>query len=180
MGFADPLANVRQLDLSPGSTVADFGAGAGAYTLALAEVVGRSGRVFAVEIQKELLARLEREVENRKIGNVDFIWGDLETVGGSKLPDASADFILLSNILFQLSGLYPVSLEAKRVLKPGGRVGVIEWAPSAGGSFAGLGPKPEQIVDSATVKQVFGEAEFRLVKEFPAGDYHYGLIFQKA
>lgn len=173
--FADPLTNVRQLGIEPGMTVADFGAGAGAYTLPLAAAVGGRGQVYAVEIQKELLSRLEREVESRKIGNIGFVWGDFETVGGSKLDDASVDLVLLSNTLFQLAGLYQVSLEVKRVLKPDGRVAVIEWSDS----FAGLGPKPDQVVRPETVKQVFAEAGLNLIKEFPAGDHHYGLIFKK-
>ena len=173
--FADPLTNVRNLSLEPGMTVADFGAGAGAYTLPLAAKVGAAGRVYAVEIQKDLLSRLEREVENRKIGNVSFVWGDIETIGGSKLNDNSLDFVLLSNILFQLSGLYQVSLEVKRVLKPGARAAVIEWSDS----FAGLGPKADQVVKPETVKQVFAEAGLDFIKDFPAGDHHYGLIFKK-
>jgi 16S rRNA A1518/A1519 N6-dimethyltransferase RsmA/KsgA/DIM1 with predicted DNA glycosylase/AP lyase activity len=55
MAFADPIVNLRQVNLMPGMTVVDFGAGSGAYTLPAAELVAPTGKVYAVEIQKDLL-----------------------------------------------------------------------------------------------------------------------------
>lgn len=173
MAFASPEVNVRELPVSAGMTVADFGAGSGAYAFALAKAVGPDGKVYAVDVQKELLTRLENEARRSYAGNIICQWGDIEVLGGSKLPDHSVDLVLMSNILFQLSGAYPAGLEAKRILKPTGHLAIIEWSDS----FGGLGPKPETVVSPETAKKIFTEAGFTFWHDFAAGDHHYGLIF---
>ena len=60
MSFADPLTNLQKLNLAPGMTVVDFGAGSGAYTLSAAKLVAPEGRVYAVEIQKDLLETIKQ------------------------------------------------------------------------------------------------------------------------
>jgi len=174
MAFMSPLEIVAGLGLTPGMTVADFGAGAGAYALALAQTVRPGGRVYAVDVQKALLARLEQEAADQKITNLVFTWGDLGTVGGSTLPDQSCDLVLMSNLLFQLPGVYPTALEAKRILKPSGRLAVIDWTDS----YGGLGPPPDRIITAAAAEKIFAEAGFVVAGHLPAGDHHWGLLFK--
>ncbi len=173
MAFASPEINLSELPLTAGLKVADFGAGSGAYALALARAVGDSGKVYAVEVQKELLTRLEREALSARLTNIVPQWGDIEVVGGSKLRDQSVDLVLMSNILFQLAGSYSAGLEAKRILKPEGKLAIIEWD----GAYGGLGPLPDKVVRPETAKQIMTEAGFNFMREFSAGDHHYGLIF---
>ncbi|MEK7552955.1 MAG: methyltransferase domain-containing protein [Patescibacteria group bacterium] len=176
MAFSDPAANLKHCQLSEGLVVADFGAGSGAYALALARVVGSSGRVYAIDVQKELLARLKREIQSgqaRGPSNIEVIWGDLERAGGSKLKDRSVDFVLLANILFQVNAKYSLILEAKRILKPDGRLAVIDWQDS----YGNLGPTAAAVVSPAEAKRILAEGGFKLIKEFSAGDHHYGLLF---
>lgn len=174
MAFAFPQQNLRVLELMPGMKVADFGAGSGAYALMMAEVVGETGVVYAVEIQKNLLSRLEAEARARHLHNLQYIWSDLENVSSVKIPPQSLDLVLISNLLFQLTGAYPAALAAKQVLKPGGRLAVIEWSDS----FGGLGPAADKVVPRASAEQIFAEVGFKLERDFPAGDHHYGLIFK--
>lgn len=173
MPFSDPKIVINHFNLTEGMTVADFGAGSGAYALAMARRVGRSGRVYAIDVQKELLARLGRAAKTANIVNIEVIWGDLERAGGSKLKDQSVDFVLLANILFQAKAKYSLVLEAKRILKPAGRLAVIDWQDS----FGQLGPPPAAVVKPEEAKRILAQAGFQPVKEFPAGDHHYGLIF---
>jgi ubiquinone/menaquinone biosynthesis C-methylase UbiE len=173
--FSNPRANVAELGVTPGMTIVDFGAGSGEYALALAPLVGERGRVYAVEVQKELLDRLAAEARARHLSNLEIIWGNLEKHGGSKLADSSADLVLLANILFQSTARYSLALEAKRVLRPRGRAAVIDWSDS----FGGLGPRADQVARPDEVKRIFAEAGFSLASEFSAGAHHYGLIFQK-
>ena len=67
--------------------VADLGAGSGHYTLAAAKKVGESGRVYAIEVQKDLLTRIKNLAQTEHINNVEVIWGDVENRGGTKLKD---------------------------------------------------------------------------------------------
>lgn len=173
--FADPAKNVSHFGLIDGMVVCDFGAGSGAYVMEMARKVGHSGKVYAVDVQRELLDRIERQARDFKLRNIYIAWGNVERVGGSKLADNSADLVLLSNLLFQVEGKYTTALETKRVLKPGGRAVVIDWTDS----FGGLGPQQSQVVMPESVKEIFSEAGLIFKRDFPAGEHHYGLIFNK-
>lgn len=173
--FSDPSANVAHFGLQEGARVADFGTGSGAYALALSKKVGNTGMVYAVEIQKDLLERLSKEIRAARTGNIKIVWGNVDKLGGSTLRDASVDVVLIANVLFQSDQKYSMILEAKRVLRPGGRVVVIDWL-GAGGQFS---PPPERVVRPEEAKRIFAEARFQFTNEFPAGAQHYGLIFTK-
>ncbi|MFA6254075.1 MAG: class I SAM-dependent methyltransferase [Candidatus Paceibacterota bacterium] len=176
MAFADPLTNLQQINLTLGMTVVDFGAGSGAYTLPAARLVAPAGKVYAVEIQKDLLETIKKAAEAEHLGgNVNLIWGDVEQPGGVGLGDNLADVIIISNLLFQAKSMYTLVLEAKRILKPNGKIMVIDWT----GSFGGLGPQPKDIVSAEEVKKTFGSAGLVFTSEFSAGENHYGLIFMK-
>ncbi|MFH1170101.1 MAG: methyltransferase domain-containing protein [Candidatus Vogelbacteria bacterium] len=176
MAFSDPKSVVAQFHLQPGMTVADFGTGSGAYALALDRAVGPEGKVYAIDIQKELLARLGRAAKDLHLHNIEVIRGDLEVVHGSTLADHTVDFVVIANLLFQTSAKYILVREAKRILKLDGRVALIDWS----NSFGGLGPKPEAVVTPAEAKKIFAEAGFAFLNDFPAGDHHYGLMFNLA
>ena len=173
MPFSKPAEVVKQFRLPAGVKVADFGAGSGAYALALAHAVGPEGKVYAIDIQKELLARLARESKEAHLRNIEVIRGDLEQAHGSTLADQSINFIVIANLLFQTPAKYVLAREAKRILKPEGRVALIDWSDS----FGGLGPKPEAVLSPSEAKQIFAEAGFNYQTDFPAGDHHYGLMF---
>lgn len=153
-------------------TVADFGAGIGAYSLPLAKRVGMSGKVYAIEVQKDLLARLSQEAVRLKISNLEVIWGDVEKAGGSKIPERSLDLVLISNVLFQSSAKYSILKEAKRILKPDGRLVIIDWEDS----YGNLGPTATAIIKPAELEKILGELGFKVLKKFSAGDHHYGLV----
>ena len=173
--FISPEASIKKLRLEPGMKVADFGAGSWAYVFALAKAVLGGGQVYAIDVQKELLDRVKKEGRKTGLSNIEIIWGDIERAGGTKLADQSIDAVVLSNVLFQLNHTYSASLEAKRGLKPGGKVLVIDWTES----FGNMGPVAEQVVTPAKAREVFASAGFEFKEEFPAGPHHYGLIFIK-
>ncbi len=176
MAFANPALIARAFLLRPGMTVADFGAGSGAYALEMSRLVLPGGRVYAVDVQKELLVTLKNAAAEKRYHNIEILWGDVEQAGGSKLADQSVDFVLVSNLLFQTTAGYSLAVEAKRILKNGGLVGVIDWREVAGS----LGPRREQVVPSAQAQQIFTDAGFLFDHDFPAGDHHYGLLFKKS
>src|SRR5689334_22478337 len=113
-GFAHPHSNVTALGIKPGMVVADFGAGSGHYVQALAEKVGPEGKVYAIDVQKDLLRRIVNESNKRGHHNVHILWGDLEKDHGSKLSNESCDLVLISNMLFQTQEKEKVLREAKR------------------------------------------------------------------
>ncbi len=172
---SDPIKNIDSLGLDKGMQVADFGAGAGFYALLAARAVGEKGKVYAVDIQKDLLARLKNQAGKEHVLNIEIIWGDLEVVGGTKLRDASVDRVLIANILFQVEKKENLAKEALRILKVDGKVLLIDWKDS----FGGLGPHQKDIFTAAKAKEIFLAAGFVFDREIPAGDHHYGLVFKK-
>lgn len=155
--------------------VADFGCGSGHYTLAAAKIVADLGKVFAIDVQKELLESVKSGARLHNLNNIEFVWTDLENSEGSRLAPDSVDFVIISNILFQAGNRLAVAKEAFRVLKNKGRVAVIEWSES----FGNLGPRPDDVVKKDEAKKIFMEQGFVLDKEFEPGEHHYGLIFVK-
>ena len=172
--FAHPRRNVAALGVEPGMSVADFGSGSGIYVLHIAEALKHSGRVYAVDVQQDLLKRVKNEAHRRGFKNVDVIWTDLESPGASKLADKKLDLVLVSNLLFQIENKAAVLLEAWRVLKPTGRLAIIDWSES----FGGMGPQQEDVVGKEKALALAKENGFELQREFPAGAHHYGMIFK--
>lgn len=174
--FSNPEKVVEQASLNRGMRVADLGAGSGFYSRAAARAVGSEGRVYAIDIQKDLLGKVKAEAQKENLFNVEIIWGDIEKLGGTHLKDSSLDYVLLSNILFQTRDKDTVISETTRILKPGGGVLVVDWSDS----FGGFGPRPEEIISGDTVKNLLEQKGFSLEKEIQAGDHHYGLIMRKS
>ena len=173
--FSAPEKNIEQLSLGENLIVADFGAGSGAYTIAAAKAMNGTGRVYAIDVQQDLLTRLENTCKDQHIGNISYIWGNLEKLGGTKLRDASCDVVIISNILFQTPDKKAVIDEARRVLKQGGRLLLIEWTAS----YNNMGPTNEQIFPEAEAHNMVLAANFTFEKAISAGNFHYGLVFLK-
>lgn len=173
MSFSNPSSNVTPLHLKEGMHVADFGTGTGAYAFALAAAVGASGRVYALDIQKDLLSRLKKEAVAKGVSTMEVIWCDLDTLGGTKLADASLDAAVLANVLFQSEHKEHFLREVWRVLKPGARLLFVDWSAS----FAGMGPHPDQVVSEGKAKELLRDAGFMYKDVIPAGAHHYGLLY---
>lgn len=174
MSFANPQQNIKHLGLSAGMSVADLGAGTGYYSLEAAKLVGQEGEIFAIDIQKDLLDRLSNEIQERGLKNIHVVWGDAENVGGTNIRQDGVDRVIASNVLFQTESKSGFIHEVKRILKPDGKLMLIDWSES----FAGLGPAPQQVVDEKTARELFENNGFELEKTFEAGAHHYGLVFR--
>lgn len=174
MAFSDPQKIIDQCGLLEGQTVADLGAGSGFYSLAAAKLVGESGKIYAVDIQQDLLARIKSMAQAAKLHNIEVVHGDIEHPGGTRIRDASVDLALATNVLFQIENKEGFVNEIKRIVKPGGRVLVVDWSDS----FGGMGPQPEFVVEEDKAKALFEKKGFTLVNSIFAGDHHYGFIFR--
>jgi ubiquinone/menaquinone biosynthesis C-methylase UbiE len=170
--FSEPAANLAKLGLNDGMKVVDLGAGSGFYTFEAAKKVGASGRVYSVDVQKDLLERIRSTGAANGLRNIEVVWGNAEKVGGTKLREAMADRVIASNVLFQILKPDEFVLEIKRILKPGGKVLVVDWS-----EVSPIGPKT--VVSSLKAQTLFEKAGFKLDQSFGAGDHHYGLVFER-
>lgn len=155
--------------------MADLGAGAGHYTLAAAKIVGQSGHVCAVEIQKDLVEKLKNEAERNQLDHVDVLWADLENPAGSTLSDEAVDVVILSNVLFQIQDEAALLQEAYRILKPGGKALVVDWSDSHGG----LGPPEDHIIHPSEAEKLAQHAGFSVAGDIAPGAHHWGVVLVK-
>ena len=171
--FSSPGNNVLQLGLYEGMKVGDFGAGSGHYSRAAAGIVGHSGKVYAVDIQEDVLKHLKLNSQVHHQSIIETIWGDIEKPGGTHLRDASLDAVILANTFFQIENRFGLLAEIKRTLKPEGKLLVIDWA----GSYGGIGPTPDRVVPEHDAEEFFITGGFHKVKSLRAGPHHYGILF---
>lgn len=173
--FTDPVKNLDDFGIEPGMKIADLGSGAGFYTLSAAKLVGDSGRVYAVDVQKDLLEKIKGEADKEHISNVEYIWGDIESPNGTKIADDTVDAVILSNILFQVEDREGTLAEAARILVPGGKILCIDWTDS----FGGLGPTEKMVIEAKDAKELLEKHGFEFLKEFDPGAHHYALVYKK-
>ncbi len=163
-----------ELNIAPNETIADFGAGHGFFTIAFAKKVGPSGQVFAIDILPTALESIRSQTKIEGLFNIKIIWGNLEKPNGSTLPAGTCDMVMIANVLFQVPDKSALLEEAKRVLKDGGRLAVIEWKP-----YIAVGPKKESRMSEAELKQLILSKGFSEIGAIDAGSHHYGFIFKK-
>lgn len=174
-GFLHPEQTVALFGLRPGMIVADFGAGGGYFTIPMARVVGAEGKVFAIDVQQPTLAVVKSKANLERLLHVETVWADLELPQGSHLPEASVDLVMVANILFQAEAKEAIIAEARRVLRSGGDLIIIEWDETP---FP-AGPPQVLRVPKRAARQLAEREGFRFDREFAAGSHHYGLSFKK-
>lgn len=174
--FVHPDIASSHFHFRSGDRVADFGAGSGAFLPALSKVVGKDGKVYACEIQKELVEKIASFAREKKLGNVEPLWSDIEHQGGTKLANETLDGGILANVLFQLEDKGAAFTEMARVMRKGGKLFVIDWTES----FGGMGPRSDHVVREDEARSIAESCGFRYERSFPAGEHHYGLALRRA
>lgn len=119
-----PDQMVELLQLKPGMKVADIGAGTGYISWRMAQKVGAEGRVYAVDIQQEMLDLLAKQMEKRGKKNVE---GVLGTIQHANLQPNSIDLAIMVDVYHEFSHPYEMMQSIVSALKPGGRVAFVEY-----------------------------------------------------
>src|SRR5207247_1331272 len=109
---------VDSLKIKPGEVVADIGAGTGYLTRRLGEKVRPTGKVFAVDIQPEMLTLLTNKMLELGLTNIQAVLG---TISDPKLPPASVDTVLMVDVYHEFSEPYEMMQAICKGVKPGGR-----------------------------------------------------------
>lgn len=120
----EPSKALAALDVKRGQVVADLGAGSGYYTVRLAKRVGPSGTVYAVDIQPEMLALIERRVARERLEHVVPL---LAAEDDPRLPAGALDLVLMVDVYHELSRPREVLRHIRTALKPDGRLVLIEY-----------------------------------------------------
>lgn len=173
--FVQPEVVSTHFHFREGDVVADFGAGSGFFLEILSKTVGPQGKVYALEIQKELVDKLSDVARQKGLGNVEPKWCDIEADNGVTIPEESLDGAMMVNTFFQFEDKHAGLREVYRTLRSGGKFILIDWTES----FGGLGPQPAQVVNELDARAYVESVGFTFDRSFDAGDHHYGLAFRK-
>jgi len=147
---------LRALGLRHGNVVADVGCGTGYYSRRLARAVGPSGKVYAVDIQPEMLDRLKDLAAREGISNIVPVLGAEDD---PKLPRAALDWILLVDVYHEFQNPRPMLARLRESLAPQGRVALVEFR-AEGDSAAWIKPEHRMSVDQVLAEWI--PAGFRL------------------
>ena len=174
MKFLDPADALKQFGVYGTQEVVDLGSSSGHFALAAAKRL-EGGRLFAVDIEKEMLSRLVAEAHAGGLHNVHTLWGDVAALTGIPLAGETIDRAIAANILFSVDDRDAFVQEVKRLLRPGGKVLLIEWRESMPG-----GPHPKHKVSEEVALALFRRHGFEMERSIDAGDMHYGMILVRA
>ena len=116
--------SVRLLNVTPGSVVADIGAGSGYYTERLARLVGPTGRVYATDIQAGMLEIISQRMVRAKLSNIELVLG---TPTDPKLPPISIDMALMVDVYHEFAEPQIMLRRIREALKPNGRLILLEY-----------------------------------------------------
>ena len=158
---------IERLALTPGMVVADIGAGTGYFTLPMARQVAPGGEVYAVDLQTEMLAILDGKLAEEELDNILLMQGEASRTG---LRNTSCDLILLANIWHELDDHAAVLAECRRVLRPAGRIAILDWRPS---KTPQPGPPNEHRIPAAEVTTLLTASGWSGVMAFSVGAYSY-------
>ena len=160
------------LDLAVGATVADIGAGSGYMTVRMAQRVGPSGRVYAEDIQPQMIDLLRQRLARDKIGNVVPVLG---TFDDPKLPPGSVDLALLVDVYHEFSEPVKMLAGLRAALKSGGRLVLLEYRKED----PAIPIRLEHKMTVAEAKMEVEAAGFTLTKVDERLPRQHILIFQK-
>lgn len=173
--FVDPESLIRQLNITAGVTVADFGCGSGYFSLAFAKAIGKEGRVIALDILPSALDAVASRARMAGLLNVSTKRANLEKEHGSGLADGSVDWVIIKDILFQNKDKGIILQEVSRVVRTGGHVLLMEWKETDGS----VGPELHLRISREDIVSLVQSAGFSVGQELAAGDFHYAFLLNK-
>ena len=161
------------LGIRAGMVVADVGAGTGYMSLRMARRVGPSGRVYANDLQPEMLQKLRAKSQREKLSNVETVQG---TAGDPKLPPNTMDLVLLVDVYHEFSEPQAMLDKIRESLKPDGRLVLLEYRKED----PAVPIRPEHKMSVAEVKTEVEAAGFKLNQVIETLPRQHIIIFRKA
>jgi ubiquinone/menaquinone biosynthesis C-methylase UbiE len=155
--------------IKKGMICVDLACGTGTLAIPMAELTGKNGKVYAVDRSPEMLEHLRHKSPPENIITVQ------RDVADTGLDNEIADFCLMAFIIHEVEKPESIILEAGRLLKPGGRIMVIEWREDR----KSPGPSPQARVKRTFLKQLIEERGFSDSKFFDWSENYYTALAGK-
>ncbi len=169
--WQQPEKVVQSLAIKPGDRIADLGSGGGYFTFRLSQAVGPTGRVYAVDVDKDMLEDLTERANKDGYRNIEKV---LAKYDDPSLPESGVDLIFTSNVYHHIEARAKYFADAAKYLRPGGRIAIVDfngkhWSATFVGHYS-----PVELI-----KKEMDEAGYRLEREFDFLDRQSFLVFAK-
>ena len=168
----EPDKALDAIGIAKGSTVADVGAGAGYMSWRMAERVGPTGRVYANDVQPEMLDLLRKNMTERHLTNFEAVLGEY---ADPKLPQGAIDLVLLVDVYHEFSEPQKMLRRIRESLKPDGRLVLLEYRAED----PKVPIRPEHKMSVAQVKSELEPEGYKLDKVLETLPRQHILIFRK-
>ncbi|GEA34088.1 class I SAM-dependent methyltransferase [Clostridium diolis] len=167
-----PEQTLINLDLQTGDVMADIGCGIGYFTIPASKIVGKNGKILALDISDEMLQDVEEKIIENDISNVEAI---LTEENHLKLESNSVTFAFASNIIHEVEEKERFLNEIKRIICPEGKIAILEWEKID----SNFGPPIERRLDRMDLIKLLDELNFSTISTIDIGEDFYGIIAQK-
>jgi len=169
--WQQPEKVVQSLAIKPGDRIADLGSGGGYFTFRLSRAVGPTGKVYAVDVDKDMLEDLAERAKKDGYGNIEKVLGKFDD---PSLPESGVDLIFTSNVYHHIDARPKYFADTAKYLRPGGRIAIVDfngkhWSATFIGHYS-----PVELI-----KKEMDEAGYRLEREFDFLDRQSFLVFSK-
>ncbi len=164
--FLDPDSILGKLGLGGEQVLVDLGCGSGFFSIPASR---RVKKVFALDIQQEMLDILNKKITREKITNIEAILSEESFI---PLPDNSADVLLMVNVFHELEDRSSLLKQVKRVLSRNGRMVIIDWNKIE----MDIGPPFEERLNEKDVIDISIANGFTILEQSNAGPYNYLLV----
>jgi ubiquinone/menaquinone biosynthesis C-methylase UbiE len=162
---------IEALGIQPGQSVADIGAGTGYFTVRISPVVGREGRVLAVDVEPAMVEYVRKRAATAGLDNVEAI---LTRANEPGLPPTSVDLVFICDTWHHIDDRLHYLDELRAVLRPGGRVAIVDFKPGE----LPVGPPKGHKLAAETVVAEFTQAGWKLREAIDVLPYQYVLVFE--
>jgi arsenite methyltransferase len=167
--WQQPQKLIGALNIQPGAVIADLGSGSGYFTFRLAEAVGAGGKVYAVDIDPDMIGLVTKTAKEKSIRNIEPI---LAKPDNPLLPKAAVDLIFTSNTYHHIDDRIRYFSNLRQFLRPGGRIAIIEF--DRRGWLQGL---LRHYTPSEFIEREMEQAGYTLQQSFDFLDRQSFLIF---
>ncbi len=164
----DPEKVFREFGIREGMTLLDLGTGTGFFLPTLSRMVGEKGKVYGADVQEEMLKLASKKVQEYNLKNVELIKSEENHI---PLPDNSVDFTLMVFTFHELEDPRRFAEELKRISKPFGLLGIIEWKKED----RDKGPPVEESISEWEVGLILDDSGIRVGRVVEIGEYCYGV-----
>jgi ubiquinone/menaquinone biosynthesis C-methylase UbiE len=170
-GEEQPQLAIDALGIEPGQTVADLGAGSGYYSFRIAPLVGRSGKVLAIDIEPQMLEAIAQRAQREHVSNVATVRSSAQD---PNLAPGSVDLLFMVDVYHELEYPYEMMTKVRTALKRGGRVALIEYRAED----PEVAIKPLHKMTERQVRREMQAAGFKHVKTVRTLPLQHLLVFE--